>query len=926
MTKVSAAQAAAGAQSAAGTIAFLCVVGVFAAVPVIGSVAVERGFMVPKLALAVLLAAPAFAASLAAGNIGSMRLDLHARVALAAMAAFVLVASLSAIWSAAPAAAFYGTQFRREGLLSWIACGMFFTATVLLARAPGRMRQLSDAFVIGSVIPAAYALQQRLGLDFYVFVISDPERVNGSFGNPNFLAAYLAMALVPTLARVMTSGFTRWERLPWGLLALCQCAAIYATQSRGPVLALLVAGFVFAACLLARRGAWRGVAWLSTAPVALVAAMLVINLFEAPRQWAQHQPFLQRLVFEPGSAATERTQASSRSIEIRFGLWQAGRSALAEMKLGELLIGRGPDLAYERGYRHLPESVMHLEGYWAVTNYDRLHADVYDIVLNYGILGWLAYWAIFCLALHGGARAMFGDAAAGPAIAWCAVSLLAAACGAFAAWQLFAAFVAPAFGLGAAAGWIAMLARAAWRFRGLSAVPGGSRPDWQAFAIRCGLAAALLVYWLDAQINVPILTTRLMAFAAAAVLIAAIDDPPAWQPDADANVLAAATGLALISAFISFVSVLTETQAESGAAATSAWRPALPMLAASGFALLVFAVAPRSGLAGGGPGIRAPRGETARARTIWIFWGGAALVIAVSYLMLRVSWSMRGDDGFVWGLRVAVLLPLLVLPVLCVVMGGVLGARRTSDEVGRHLNGAALAIIGGALCLGSGIAVARLIDAEVMLHASQWVNEPRPTMAMLLREQAVRRMPEEREFHRRRVFGLLEPAMDRIRRAERGFDWVEFSAELGAAEAAGQEALARFPDDPWVMLALCNVLQVRSLSALRRFDPVGGDRAYEDARALFERARIAFPVQPQVYRNWAQLEHDRGNFELADALLDRMEAIIPAQAEPYVERIVMARARQDSGTISAALARARSRLPPELLAQVLRVANPQQNE
>ncbi|MFN0163521.1 MAG: O-antigen ligase family protein [Burkholderiales bacterium] len=900
------------------------------AVPVFGSVAMDRGFMVPKLALAVLLAGPALAAALAGAQFGTGScMDAHTRAAVVTMGAFVVIATVSTLWSTAPAAAFYGTQFRREGLLSWLACGALFAAAVLLVRTPGRARQLFDALIIGSVVPVAYSLQQRLGLDFYVFVISDPERVNGPFGNPNFLGAYLAMVLLPTLARLMTSGFALRERLPWGLLAAGQCAVLAATQSRGPVLALLAAGYVFAACVLARRGAWRSVAWLAVVPVSVFAGVLAVNLLDGPRNWAQHVSFVQRLVFEQGAGVTERTQASSRSIEIRFGLWQAGSSALADMTPRELLTGRGPDLAYEKGYRHLPESVMRLEGYWAVTNYDRLHADVYDIVLNYGVLGWLAYWAVFCLAMHGGARSVFGVQASGSALAWFAASLLAAVCAAVLARFLFPVLAAPAFGIGAAAGWIAMLARAGWCARDRSMATGGVGPDADSLLMRAALLSLLLVYWLDAQINVPILTTRLIAFVAAAVLVAAVDerlgDRRQGRPWVDDGVMAAATGLALAAAFVSFVSVVTGTEAAGGAAAASAWRPAAPLLALIGFAILVTVVAPTARTSRPAPEMLAPVRGLASIRRIWLWWGVAVLILAIAHLMLRVSWATREVEGFADGLRLAAMLPIFALPALCIGAGALAAFSRAPNGDRRAMNASAAAIVGAALFLGGGVAVARLIDAEVILQVSHWVNQPRPALATLLREEVVRRMPAEREFHRRRIFGLLEVALTRIRSNRKGLDWREFASELDAAETAGREAVARFPGDPWVMLALGNVLQVRALSGLRQFDPAGSDRAFADARVLFGRAREAFPVQPQVYRNWAQLEHDRGNTGLAESLLDRMEALIPAQAEPYVERITMARSRGDEAAITAILARAKMHVNPELLAQVTRVANLQQN-
>jgi predicted Zn-dependent protease len=133
-----------------------------------------------------------------------------------------------------------------------------------------------------------------------------------------------------------------------------------------------------------------------------------------------------------------------------------------------------------------------------------------------------------------------------------------------------------------------------------------------------------------------------------------------------------------------------------------------------------------------------------------------------------------------------------------------------------------------------------------------------------------------------------------------------------------------FSDDPWVLMAMTNVLQVKALAVLRGFDPAAGDAAAREADQLFAAAHALFPEQPLLLRNWAQLKFDGGYRADAYELLDRMEAILPDVPDAYLERMVIAQRSGDSAVFRQTLARARSRLAPPAMQQLMDVANLQQ--
>jgi hypothetical protein len=895
-------------------VAECALIAMLAALPAIGNMAVERSFLVPKLALAAPLAALALAAAVVAALAGASARGLArehglARGALVAAGALVALATVSAILSESFGAALFGTQFRRAGLLAWFTCGAALAAVVLTVRDVPAANRLIDALLIGTIVPVTYALQQRFGLDFYFLKSWGGSRVQGSFGNPNMLAAYLAMTLLPTVARACDTATPARLRAAWGLLGAAQVAVIVFTQSRGALFGLAVAVPVAASCVAARHFAWRRLWGLWACVVTLAAFVVAINVIDGARAWAQRLPLAQRLVVDAGPRAGVETELATRSLGIRLGLWSAGNAALASLDPARLLLGHGPDLAYGATYRHVPVEIIRQEGFRATTNYDRLHADVLDIVLNFGVAGWLAYWMIHSLAIHGAAIGIFGRSAAGRPRDTLALSLGSAAASAGIIGPLFPVVAAPVFGLGACLGWCLYLAICARRHARTRPVAQAGRGPALGYA---ALLGGLVAFWVEAQVDVPVPSTRLVVSIIAALLAAAATRGFALVHDestAGSGALIRAAAFGLIGGIAAFLPAVEGFERILGRTALNPWLHAFPLMALGGFV---------------GWLVVARREEPARHGGEATIWAAAVALFALALWAGRVSWDTRGSFAFFGALRNAAWLPVLSIPLACLVAGW---AKR--GEAGRLTQGqvrgclAALGL-GALLCGVTTVAAMRLYGAEVAVHVAGWTAERSPSVAGELRERAVAGMPFEREFHRHLVFGRLEAAVAGISGARDPIGWRQVADGLRSADEAGRVAAARFPDDPWILLAHANVLQVRALRQLRTIDDEGARVAENEARMLLRRASERFPTQPQIYRIWAHLENEAGNRGSVEALLDRMEALIPASPEPYVDRVTMALGWGDMSVVRAARARAARHLSPSHLAEVDAVAVAQQ--
>jgi O-antigen ligase/tetratricopeptide (TPR) repeat protein len=157
---------------------------------------------------------------------------------------FLASAALSTVTSISPRTSFFGAHESYAGLLTVAAYTMLFFATRRFCRTPVQARRLLTATVLGAAVAAAYALVQVAQADPIAWAgrsnLNEYIRPFGTLGHPNFLAAFLVMALPIALVLVHRAGQQRrW--LPcavFGLVSALSLAAIVLSVSRGAWLAL----------------------------------------------------------------------------------------------------------------------------------------------------------------------------------------------------------------------------------------------------------------------------------------------------------------------------------------------------------------------------------------------------------------------------------------------------------------------------------------------------------------------------------------------------------------------------------------------------------------------------------------------------------------------------------------------------------------
>lgn len=898
-----------------------CVTAVVAASPILMSGIMDRGFEIAKQTLVEPLATLALGAVLLSDEWRrSLRHGGALKIAVGSLAIFLLLASVSTAMSDNPEVAIFGGYYRREGLLAWCVYGAFFFAVLGWARESGRITGFLDVLLLASMVPAGYALQQRLGLDFYALGGRDFSRPGGTLGSPPFLAAYLGLLLPVTAARYWQSRPAWPDVALWSTLAVLQILGLLATQSRGPLLAGML-GMLMLACGGAAYLRMRKLFISAVAAFLLFASSVAaINTLPAARHWAQGMPVASRLVFAMERDASFTTQLASRSAATRLAVWAAGTDTLVAAPLANKLLGYGPESAYMHYFSHMPASVMSIAGYGASATYDRMHADTLDISLNFGLVAWLAYCVFFATVLYAAASALWSLSGAAPRWLYAGITCGSGALFSVAAIEAgFASAAVPAFGLGICAGILMFMVGCAWR---MLAQDKPQTPATQAGRriLLAGLCASLWVFWTDAQVNIPVLTTRLISFAVAALILiiandiaanADRDDEPARLRDAGFRHWGLA--YALIAAFASCLPIATFDAVSN----MHWWRRALPiLLLLCGAAFAAWAYMRRNSYVQGD-----------FAKTGFDVALGAALVYSVLQIGSVVNIADAATLADVQSLAYASIAGPLIIFVMCVIF-----AVRASCGVEPGSGAAAIPRLAkwsaGVVVLAVALVAAhwwRAVQADVASSLANHASASRQSQRAMI-ETSVRLLPYERYYRRQLVFDLLGRAVADIRMLGSAPERIPVVMQnLAAAETAARTGALLFPGDPWMVAALANVLQVEALRMLRPLDVEGGARAAQEANQLFASAHAMFPGEPLLLRNWAELHAEQGDLPGAYRLLDQMESLIPDDPEPYFARMRIAKQAFDKLAVSDTLARARRVLEPAVFNQLSVVANEQQN-
>ncbi len=323
---------------------------------------------------------------------------------------------LSTVFSLARFVSWFGSYQRLQGTYSFLSYVIIASLTAAHLRRPEQIRRLQHTIIITSLPIAIYGVLQHYNKDPLPWGGDVSTRVAANAGNAIFLAAYLIMAFFFTLERIYQSlavllgnqtNVQREQEFPVALaggaylfILMVQIIAIFWTQSRGPWLGLFFGFYLFILLAITSlrpnyyrqlTAGWVGLGMLGAITLIL---MNTTGLFG----FLSGVPYVGRL--------TTLLDSESRTGQVRVLIWEGASYMVRPHEPlvypdGENdvvnpirpLVGYGPEAMWVAYNSFYPPELAHWERRNASP--DRSHNETWDSLVITGLLGFVAYMALF---------------------------------------------------------------------------------------------------------------------------------------------------------------------------------------------------------------------------------------------------------------------------------------------------------------------------------------------------------------------------------------------------------------------------------------------------------------------------------------------------------------------------------------------------
>jgi len=265
---------------------------------------------------------------------------------------------------------FYGVQGRNTGFLAYLALtGIMLSASQL--RSKKSFTQIIYGLFAAGIINVIYCLIALSGNDFIPWN-NVYNKILGTFGNPNFISAFLGMFITALVAYLFKPGINLGLRITGAAVALI---ALYEVQASNAVQGLVVSAFGLSIVgfYLVRSYFKKNV--FTIAYISAVAVVGAVALAGA----LQKGP-LAKYIYKT-------------SVSLRGEYWDAGIT----MAKTHPFTGVGFDTYGDWYRRARSESAMILPGPTVVTN--AAHNVFIDVLASGGFIFFAAYLVIFVIAL-----------------------------------------------------------------------------------------------------------------------------------------------------------------------------------------------------------------------------------------------------------------------------------------------------------------------------------------------------------------------------------------------------------------------------------------------------------------------------------------------------------------------------------------------
>ncbi len=296
---------------------------------------------------------------------------------------FIFVVIVSTIFAVDKYGAFWGNLERAEGLVGLIFFFSFFVFSLLIFEKKDWLSFFKLILIVTLVLVIKEFIQYQGGL----------ERPNSFVYNPTFLAGYLLFSIFSSIIvfkeSIQSKGLIEkgWKYLSI-IVIILSVIGIFLTQTRGSILGLAVG---FTSILIYGVVKGRGISYkkfnLRKISIIILCCIFVFGAFftvTRKSEFWQKVPGISRVAVISSEDATTNTRLLTAKLSL-----EAVNPAKNNIK--KLLIGWGPEnftLAYQK---YLNPLQFKYETNW----FDRAHNKIFDVLVMSGILGLVAYLALW---------------------------------------------------------------------------------------------------------------------------------------------------------------------------------------------------------------------------------------------------------------------------------------------------------------------------------------------------------------------------------------------------------------------------------------------------------------------------------------------------------------------------------------------------
>ena len=330
----------------------------------------------------------------------------------------VVVYLISTVLSVTPWVSLMGSYQRLQGTYTMLSYIVLFLVILQGLRTQAQLDRLINVIIVNSLPIALYGLIQHNRLDPLPWGGDVTQRVAANMGNAIFVAAYLVMVLPLTVGRIIESfktiladEETNWANIgraaAYIFIAAVELITIWYAQSRGPLLGLIAGSFfllLFLTLSLRTKAGTAASLAIIAATILVVGFLALVNVPNGPLQSLQQASWLGRMGsvfdFEEGSGKV-RALIWDGMVDmilphepITQAPTQANPGGRADpFNAIRPLVGYGPESVYVAYNRFYPPLLGHYESRTASP--DRSHNETLDSLAITGVLGLIAYLAIF---------------------------------------------------------------------------------------------------------------------------------------------------------------------------------------------------------------------------------------------------------------------------------------------------------------------------------------------------------------------------------------------------------------------------------------------------------------------------------------------------------------------------------------------------